>query len=68
LVEGLGCAVYAALDVYDVTDYVYDGCEAEKHRILSRDLKQKIEFLLSAGKSGSFSIVVCLSCSSLNPP
>ncbi|XP_046446936.1 heterogeneous nuclear ribonucleoprotein U-like protein 1 [Daphnia pulex] len=48
LVEGLGCAVYAALDVYDVTDYVYDGCEAEKHRILSRDLKQMIEFLLSA--------------------
>jgi hypothetical protein len=44
LVEGLDCAVHAALDVYDVTHYVYDGCEPEKHSILSRDLKRMIEF------------------------
>jgi hypothetical protein len=59
LVSGLGWALYEALDY---------GCKQNEQNILSPDLEQMIDFLTSAGKSGSFSFVVCLSCSTLNPP
>jgi hypothetical protein len=59
VVEGLFFAIYGAL--------VYGFAEGKLPN-LSPDLEQMIEFLMPAGKSSSFSFVVCLSCSSLNPP
>jgi hypothetical protein len=49
LVSGLGWALYEALDY---------GCKQNEQNILSPDLEQMIDFLTSAGKSGSFSFVV----------
>jgi hypothetical protein len=53
LVSGLGWALYEALDY---------GCKQNEQNILSPDLEQMIDFLTSAGKSGSFFLLlfVCL--------
>jgi hypothetical protein len=60
LVSGLGWALYEALDY---------GCKQNEQNILSPDLEQMIDFLTSAGKSGSFFLLLLLlSCSTLNPP